>query len=129
VEKAIDGLHVEGAGMRTYRPKGGEFAVQMEIIQMKNKQAARSRSDFFAEFTKATGIFRNGPAVNGHDNAHCVLPPTEPGAKLDMMMCQATEGDLMETMTATGTVPLRKGDAVQVLGKQLDRIQDPGEAA
>lgn len=129
MEKAVARLHVEGSGIRTYSSADSDFYVQMTIVQMKNKQAAAARSEFFAEFTRAMGIFRNGPQVAGHDRARCVLPPTEPGGKLDSMVCQATEGDLLVTMNVYGVRPLKKDDAVLLFKQQLDRIQDPGEAA
>ncbi|WP_277439384.1 hypothetical protein [Streptomyces sp. SPB162] len=129
VEKAIDDLHLQGAGMRTYRSGDGTYVVQIHIVQMKNKQAAAERTQYFDEFTKALGVFRNGPKIAGHDKARCVLPPTEPGEKLDEMTCQATEGDLLVTMDVTGSVPLHKTEAADLLRQQLDRIQDPGVAA
>ncbi|MEU3461628.1 hypothetical protein ABZ721_17005 [Streptomyces sp. NPDC006733] len=129
VEKAIDALLLQGAGMRTYTGDDGSYVVEMHIVQMKNKQAAADRTQYFDEFTKALGVFRNGPRIAGHDKARCVLPPTKPGEKLDEMTCQATEGDLLVTMDVTGTVPLHKTEAAELLKQQLDRIQDPGVAA
>lgn len=128
VGTAVDALHIQGVGLRTYTERDGNLVVQMEIVQMKNKEAAHAGSRFFGEFTEAMGSFRHGPKVKGHPHATCVLPPTDPGEKLDTMTCQATEGDLMVTMTADGTVPLEKDEAVKLLAEQLDRIQDPGEA-
>ncbi|MCM2427059.1 hypothetical protein [Streptomyces sp. RKAG337] len=129
VEKSIDDLHLQGAGMRTYSADGGDYVIEIQIVQVTNKQAAAERNEYFNEFTKALGVFRNGPKIAGHDKARCVLPPTEPGEKLDAMSCQATEGDLMVTMTLTGTVPLHKTEAADLLKQQLDRIQDPGVSA
>ncbi|MFI9106299.1 hypothetical protein ACIGXA_37925 [Streptomyces fildesensis] len=129
VEKSIDDLHLQGAGMRTYSADGGDYVIEIQIVQVTNKQAAAERNQFFNEFTKALGVFRNGPKITGHDKARCVLPPTEPGEKLDAMICQATEGDLLVTMTLTGTVPLHKTEAADLLKQQLDRIQDPGVSA
>jgi hypothetical protein len=128
VDQDIEDLRIEGAGLRTYTRQDSELVVQMEIVQMRNKQAASAETKFFGAFAKALGGFRNGPAVKGYADATCVLPPTEPGEKLDMMMCQATEGDLMVKMTVSGTAPLEKDEAVRLLAKQLDRIKDPGEA-
>ncbi|NEA56686.1 hypothetical protein G3I60_21735 [Streptomyces sp. SID13666] len=129
VEKSIDDLHLQGAGMRTYSAEGGDYVIEIQIVQVTNKQAAAEHNEFFNEFTKAIGVFRNGPRITGHDKARCVLPPTEPGEKLDAMVCQATEGDLLVTMTVTGTVPLHKTEAADLLKEQLDRIQDPGVSA
>ncbi|SEG88733.1 hypothetical protein SAMN05216223_119129 [Actinacidiphila yanglinensis] len=128
VGAAVDDLHIEGAGMRTYTEAAGELVVQIRIVQMKNKEAARAQTDYFSAFTKAMGVFRTGPKVKGYPKATCVLPPAEPGDKLDTMTCQATEGDLMVTMTVEGTRPLDKTTAAGLLSRQLDRIKDPGEA-
>lgn len=126
LNEAVDSLHIESAGMRTYTQTGGGLVVQIRIVQMRNKQAARAETDYFTAFTKAMGVFRTGPKVKGYPKATCVLPPAEPGDALDEMTCQATEGDLMVTMTADGPRPLAKSDAVDLLRDQLDRIKDPG---
>ncbi|MFD3455905.1 hypothetical protein ACFWVC_27470 [Streptomyces sp. NPDC058691] len=127
--KAVDRLRIQGIGMRSYAAEDNGMLIEIRIVQMKNKRAARAGTEFFADFTKALGVFRNGPAITGHDKARCVLPPKEPGADLDFMECQATEGDLLVTMSVSGQSPLDKKDAADVLAHQLDRIQDPGEAA
>ncbi|MEU6344401.1 hypothetical protein ABZ883_26030 [Streptomyces sp. NPDC046977] len=127
--KAVDRLRIQGIGMRSYAAEDGETLIEMRIVQMQNKQAARAGTEFFSDFTKALGVFRNGPGIAGHDKARCVLPPKKPGADLDFMQCQATEGDLLVTMSVSGVSPLDKKAAADVLADQLDRVQDPGEAA
>ncbi|MFF3565199.1 hypothetical protein ACFYXS_34670 [Streptomyces sp. NPDC002574] len=129
VRKAVDAMHIQGVGFRSYRNTTGTLVVNMQIVQMKNKSIARAGTDFYSAFTKALGVFRNGPKIAGHDKARCVLPPKNPGAKLDAMSCQATEGDVMVRMTVTGTAPLQKDNAAYLFKEQLDRVQDPGEAA
>jgi hypothetical protein len=128
VDAAVDALHIQGAGLRTYAERNNQLVIQITLVQMKNKQAARAETKYFAEFTKAMGLFRTGPEVPGHEHAACFLPPKESGDKLDSMYCQDTEGDLMVTMTASGTMPLAKTEAVGVLRDQLDRVKDPGTA-
>ncbi len=128
-DQAIDDLHIEGAGMRTYTEADDELVVQIEIVQMKNKSAARAEPKFFSAFTKAMGdLFHKGPKVKGHPYASCAVPAPGKKEKLGLMLCEATEGDLMVTMTASGTVPLEKTEAADLLARQLDRIKDPGEA-
>ncbi|MDX3235736.1 hypothetical protein PV392_08555 [Streptomyces sp. ME03-5709C] len=129
VRKAVAQLHIQGMGMRTYAEGQRRFVAETQIIQMKNKRYARADTEFFGAFTKALGVFRNGPKIPGHDKARCVLPPKEPGQKLDSMVCQATEGDLMIRMSVYGVAPLQKTEAADLLKQQLDRVQDPGEAA
>jgi hypothetical protein len=130
-EKGIDRLRIQGIGMRSYslnKTGDNSLIVEIRIVQMKNKQAARSATEFYTDFAKATGVFRNGPKIPGHAKAGCFLPPKDTGVKLDSMYCQATEGDLLITLNATGTTPFQKSDAAKLLQKQLDRVQDPGEA-
>ncbi|MFE0629766.1 hypothetical protein ACFW3D_22730 [Streptomyces sp. NPDC058864] len=129
LHKTVAGLHIQGVGLRTYRDATGEAVFETQIVQMKNKRAARAGTEFFTEFTKALGVFRNGPKIAGHDKARCVLPPKKPGAKLDSMICEATEGDLTIRMSVSGASPLKKDDAADLFKQQLDRVQDPGEAA
>jgi hypothetical protein len=128
VEAGVDALHIEGAGLRTYAQHDDRLVIQMEIVQMKNEDAARSETKFFTAFTRALGVLRKGPKITGHPQATCVLPPKEKGEKLDTMFCQATEGDLMVKMTASGTLPLEQAEAADLLRKQLDRVRDPGQA-
>jgi hypothetical protein len=129
LRKTVRDLHIQGVGLRTYREVTGEAVFETQIVQMKNKRAARAGTEFFSAFTKALGVFRNGPKIEGHDKARCVLPPKKPGAKLDTMICQATEGDLTVRMSVSGASPLKKDDAAELFKLQLDRVQDPGEAA
>jgi hypothetical protein len=128
LDATLADLHIEGAGLRTYLKDSGNLVVEMDLVQMRNKEAARNEPRFFREVTKTMGVFRSGPKIAGYPQAVCVLPPAETGDKLDSMMCQATEGDLMVTMTVDGTRPLDKAAAATLLRHQLDRIKDPGEA-
>lgn len=128
VQSTVNAMHIEGAGLRTYTQHDGELVIRMEIVQMKNEDAARGETRFFTAFTHAMGVFRAGPRISGHPQATCVLAPKEKDATLDSMYCQATEGDLMIKMTADGTLPLEKAEAADLLHKQLDRVRDPGQA-
>ncbi|SEO36713.1 hypothetical protein [Actinacidiphila rubida] len=128
IQADVDALRIEGAGLRTYTQHDNQLVIQMEIVQMKNKDGARAETRFFTSFTKALGVFRSGPKISGHPQATCVLPPKEHHAALEEMYCQATEGDLMVKMTASGTLPLEKAEAADLLHKQLDRVRDPGQA-
>jgi hypothetical protein len=136
--KAVDRLGVEGIGLRTYSIYGSvgvgtdgddALVVEIELLQLKNKQAARGATDFFSALAKEVVDLRKGPKIAGYGNAVCVLPPRDKGVPLDRMDCEATEGDLVISLTATGTTPLPKEDAVALLKQQLDRVKDPGEAA
>lgn len=128
LDAAVDALHIEGAGLRTYAHHSHELIVQTALIQMRNKRAAQAESAYFGTFAKALGGYGKGLKVPGHPQATCVLPKRDTGEKLDSMICLATEGDLMVEMNAEGVAPLEQSAAVDLLRRQLDRIQDPGES-
>jgi len=128
LDASIGSLHIVGAGLRTYASGDDQLVVQMELVQMGNKTAARTAPEYFGAFIDELGGFRAGPKVAGYPQAVCVLPSADSGEDLDTMVCEATEGDLMVTMTVDGPAPLEQGTAADLLSKQLDRIKDPGEA-
>ncbi|MEE4545739.1 hypothetical protein V2S66_27690 [Streptomyces sp. V4-01] len=128
LDASVDALHVEGAGLRTYTHHDNDLVVQLSLIQMRNQRAAQAEPRFFAEYARTLGGFRRGPKVPGHAQAVCLLPKLDADDELGMMLCQATEGDLLVKMNATGTAPLDQAAAVDLLRRQLDRIQDPGES-
>ncbi|SDP22513.1 hypothetical protein [Actinacidiphila guanduensis] len=128
LDKSIDALHIEGAGMRTYSKNTSDMEVQIRLVQMKNEEGARAQTDFFRDFSKALGVFRDGPKIKGYPKAACFLPPADKSDKLDEMTCEATEGDLMVELEVEGVKPLQKNEAAALFRKQLDRVRDPGEA-
>lgn len=128
VEAYIADLHIEGAGLRTYTNHDSELVVRIEIVQLRNQRVAHAETKLFGEIVHAMGGFRNGPKIAGHPQAVCILPPKDAAEKLDGMLCQATSGDLMVKMRVEGFAPLDKASAADLLRRQLDRIQDPGES-
>lgn len=135
------GLHAKGAAFRTYRTEDGTIAVQLEVIQVGDRQAAKEQGDRFREAAAAkTGFLRKGPAVEGHPEAICVRSDSEPDDNLDsdvdsdpayagigLMTCEATEGDLMLTAHVSGPLPFKQQSTELVAG-QLDRIDATGGA-
>ncbi|MFB8235029.1 hypothetical protein ACFC58_00540 [Kitasatospora purpeofusca] len=83
-------------------------------------------NEYTAVFTGDTGLFRTGPAVPGHPEAHCYLMPAAPSAPIDRMECSAAEGDLLVVLNAEGRAPLPKDAIVTLLTRQLDRLARPG---
>lgn len=121
-------MHIEGAGLRTYQGTTDDLVISVQILQMRNKVLARDDSRLFGAITKAMHVFRAGPKITGHPYATCVLSPSDREEKIDSMLCRATEGDLLVTLSAAAPKPMATSDAAGLLAKQLDRIQDPGEA-
>lgn len=129
IEKQIDKQHTKGMAMRSYiSTDDGTVTVSVELVQIQDKAAVRNMSVFQNEFLAALKIFRKGPAVQGHKNAKCFLPPKEGKKKLDMMLCSAYRGDILVTATAYGAKPLQTKAVAGLLREQLDRVAEPGEA-
>ncbi|WP_367326218.1 hypothetical protein [Streptomyces sp. HUAS ZL42] len=135
LEKQIDKQRVKGMAMRSYfsgeaRSYGNEgiYTVSIVLSQMDNKAAVRDIATFQHEFLDALDVFRKGPAVKGHKNAKCFLPPKDDDADLDTMFCSAYQGDVLVTATADGIKPLDTDGVAMLLATQLDRIAEPGEA-
>ncbi|MFB8166675.1 hypothetical protein ACFC60_01845 [Kitasatospora purpeofusca] len=125
LRKYWNDLHVKAAGVRTYTTQSGELAISMKLHQF-NQQEVQKLNEYTAIFTGETGIFRTGPTVPGHAEAHCYLLPAPPSAPIDRLECSAAEGDLLVVMAVEGVAPLPKDRIVALLAQQLDRLAIPG---
>ncbi|MBL1081771.1 hypothetical protein JK359_07210 [Streptomyces actinomycinicus] len=137
LERRLDRNPVKGMAMRSYlssaqftedeAASGEVFALEIVLTRM-DQRSVRSMTAYQHEFAEAMKIFRKGPAVEGHENTACFLPPTDSGEKLDMMVCSGYVGDVLVSATATAAKPLDKKGVAQMVAAQLDRIKDPGKA-
>ncbi|MFB8237068.1 hypothetical protein ACFC58_11020 [Kitasatospora purpeofusca] len=118
-------LHVKAVGVRTYTTQAGELTIGMKLHQF-NQQEVQKLNEYTAILTGETGIFRTGPTVPGHAEAHCYLLPAPPSAPIDRLECSAAEGDLLVVMAVEGVAPLPKDRIVTFLAQQLDRLALPG---
>ncbi|MFD4907395.1 hypothetical protein [Kitasatospora purpeofusca] len=125
LRKYWNDLHVKAAGVRTYTTQAGELTISMKLRQF-NQQEVQKLNEYTAIFTGETGIFRTGPAVPGHAEAHCYLLPAPPSAPIDRLECSAAKGDLLVVMAVEGVAPLPKDRIVALLAQQLDRLAIPG---
>lgn len=133
LEKEIDKQHIKGMALRSFvsiddADDSKTFTMSVVLAQMESTAAVRDISTFQSEFLSALDVFRKGPAIKGHKNAHCFLPPKAAGEKLDVMFCSAYQGDVLVTATAYGVRPMDTKSAAELLRTQLDRIAEPGEA-
>ncbi|MFC3573217.1 hypothetical protein ACFOZ0_07975 [Streptomyces yaanensis] len=138
LERQIDRQHIKGMALRSYlsTSEAGNstayadraFTVDVVLAQMANRAAVRDIATFQSEFLSALDVFRKGPTIKGHKNAHCFLPPKEADEKLDVMFCSAYQGDVLVTATAYAARPMDTTSAALLLRTQLDRIAEPGEA-
>ncbi|MEV7187284.1 hypothetical protein [Kitasatospora sp. NPDC093102] len=123
-----EGMHVKATGVRTYRAAGNDLVVSLKLHQF-NQQEVQRINEYTAVFTGDTGLFRIGPAIPGHPEAHCYLMPAPPSAAIDYLECSAAEGDLLVIMNAEGVAPLPKDKIVALFTFQLDRLARPGASA
>ncbi|MFJ3220583.1 hypothetical protein ACIPLC_32250 [Kitasatospora sp. NPDC086801] len=120
-----EGLHVKATGVRTYRTGEGDLVVGLKLRQF-NQQEVQKLNEYTAVFTGDTGLFRIGPEIPGHPEAHCYLMPAPPSAPIDNLECSAAEGDLLVVMNVEGVAPLPKDRIVALFTLQLDRLARPG---
>ncbi|MFG2918499.1 hypothetical protein ACGF0D_37150 [Kitasatospora sp. NPDC048298] len=120
-----ESMHVKATGVRTYRAAGDDLVVGLRLRQF-NQQEVQRINEYTAVFTGDTGLFRIGPAIPGHPEAHCYLMPAPPSAPIDYLECSAAEGDLLVIMSAEGVAPLPKDKIVALFTLQLDRLARPG---
>ncbi|MFF5859941.1 hypothetical protein ACFY8B_30720 [Streptomyces sp. NPDC012751] len=137
LERQIDRSPVKGMAMRSYLSSarvGGEEATSGEVFALEivlsrmDERTVRSMTAYQHEFAEAMKVFRKGPAVEGHEDTACFLPPTDKEERLDMMVCSGYVGDVLVVATATAVKPLDENGVVEMVAAQLDRIKDPGKA-
>ncbi|GGU99489.1 hypothetical protein GCM10010495_07590 [Kitasatospora herbaricolor] len=128
VKQYWNGLHVKGTGVRTFKSSAGDLVVSLKLRQF-NQQEVQKENEYTAIFTGDTGLFRTGPEIPGHPEAHCYLMPVAPGAQIDYLECSAAEGDLLVVMDVEGVAQLPKDKIVSLFTAQLDRLASPGASA
>jgi hypothetical protein len=129
MEKRLDKLRVKGMAMRSYvGARGRAVTVSIVLSQMESRAAVRDMATSVGAFLKAVDLFRKGPAIKGHDNAECFLPPKDAETDLDSMFCSAYVGEVLVTATADAVKPFDTKGVAMLLRTQLDRIAEPGKA-
>jgi hypothetical protein len=125
-------LEVQGMAMRSYvqSSRQQDLLVVIRLAKM-NKGAVEDRSAALSELAKSFSALREGPEIEGHDNASCFLLPEEEaeGGKmlgLEEMFCTAYEGDTLVSFSATWPETADADDAARLLKKQLDRLTEGG---
>jgi hypothetical protein len=125
VKAALQAQGHRAAGVRSYRSSDGGVVATVWLDQF-DKQAVDAQNAFDAAMGSDSGLFRQGPAVPGYQQAACFLPPLRPGNPIDDMDCTAGVGDLLVTMHVEGVAPLPKSEAVSIFRQQLLRLAVPG---
>ncbi|WP_241826884.1 hypothetical protein [Streptomyces graminilatus] len=115
---------------RTYAYVNGMSVSSVTVVLVRmDRSAARDSATFQNRFLDASGLFRKGAKIKGHDNARC-FQPLKGGDKKELgrMLCSASVGDILVTVTAYGAQPLDTEGITTMMRAQLDRIVEPGEA-
>ncbi|MFD8911060.1 hypothetical protein [Streptomyces sp. NPDC059575] len=108
-------------------PADGEdtYSVRIELAQRRDRTTGSTRE----RLHDAVAHFPKGPAVEGHeDDAACLLPPNAARAAIGLMMCVGYAGDISVTAWVIGAAPADRKEAADMVGAQLDRIEERGEA-
>ncbi|MGK4582250.1 hypothetical protein [Kitasatospora sp. HPMI-4] len=129
VRKVWQDAPLKGGGVRSYADAGGgDFVITVWLLQY-HQDAVKADNAFVGAMASDSGLFRAGPQVPGHQEAHCYLPSAPPGDKLDALVCSAAVGDLRVEAQVEGVAPLPKDKVVTLLRRQLDRLALPGASA
>jgi hypothetical protein len=123
LKNQLDLAHILGYGLRTYSD-GSSQIVEITLLQ-ENQHSAKGWSQADKYLADSTNVFRAGPGIPGHPEAHCYLLPAKPGDRLDAMHCDAAVGDLLVSLDAEGTAPLDQQGAAAILEAQLNRLAIP----
>ncbi|MYW47351.1 hypothetical protein [Streptomyces sp. SID161] len=137
LERQIDRNPVKGMALRSYLSSpapdaseastGGVFTIEIVLTRM-DRDTARSTSAYQRMFLNAMKGLRKGPAVAGHEDTVCFLPPADRTERLDQMVCSGYVGDVLVTTSANAAKPLDREGVAEMVAAQLDRIEDPGKA-
>ncbi|MEU6880884.1 hypothetical protein [Streptomyces sp. NPDC046712] len=132
-EKRIERLGVQGTAFRSYAWPAQGLEVTVHITRMKDKKQIR---DMFQVQKELFGFlkFPKGPKIDGHKNSACFMRPEdedldkkEQDEQLDGMICVAYDSEVLVTVTSAGAKPFEKSAVAELVRKQLDHIESPGE--
>lgn len=124
LKSRLDLDHVLGYGLRVYTDDSSQV-LEISLLQ-ENQHSAKGSAQAGKYLADSTDVFRAGPSIPGHPEAHCYLLPTLPGDRLDSMHCDAAVGDMLVSLDGYGAAPLDQQGAAALLEAQLNRLAIPG---
>ncbi|MFF0389789.1 hypothetical protein ACFYS8_14010 [Kitasatospora sp. NPDC004615] len=127
-ENALSSLHIQGIGARSLVTMDNQTSVMLVLSQF-NQQAVEAENNSYGKWFTDNELYRQGPGVAGHSEAHCALPTLKAGEQLDFLQCYAGVGDLLVQMRVSGVAPLDQNKVVDLFRQQLDRLAIPGATA
>ncbi|MFB7517589.1 hypothetical protein [Streptomyces sp. NPDC056144] len=132
-EKEVDKLGLEGVAVRSFADPDDALVVTVQLARMKDKRQIRNSYRLRKEVLD-TLEFPKGPQVKGARNASCYLAPEddsltkkERAEELGEMICLAYDDEVMVMVRAAGARPFDKARVADLLKKQLEHVQSPGE--
>ncbi|MEV6211437.1 hypothetical protein [Kitasatospora sp. NPDC051914] len=128
VRKAWQEIPLKGGGVRSFAAEDGSMQATVWLLQY-HQAAVKAHDAWVAALGSDSGLFRVGPPIPGHPEAHCYLPDLAPGAEIDELECSAALGDLRVVLHVEGIAPLPKDRIVPLFAQQLDRLAIPGASA
>ncbi|MGX4731587.1 hypothetical protein [Kitasatospora griseola] len=127
-ESALSSLHIQAIGARSLTYIDNRTTVTLVLSQF-NQQAVAAENNSYGKWYTDNELYRAGPGVAGHAEAHCALPTLKAGDQLDYLQCYAGVGDLLVQMDVAGVAPLDQNRVVDLFRQQLDRLATPGATA
>jgi hypothetical protein len=124
LKSRLDLDHILGYGLRVYTDNSSQV-LEISLLQ-ENQHSAKGWAQAGKYLADSTDVFRAGPSIPGHPEAHCYLLPALPGDRLDSMHCDAAVGDLLVSLDGYGAAPLDQQGAAALLEAQLNRLAIPG---
>ncbi|MCX4763138.1 hypothetical protein OG562_19560 [Streptomyces sp. NBC_01275] len=134
LEKLYDKQRIQAMAIRSYAVSRLDYnitdaiTVDATLTRLKNRTAVRETASSYNAFLADTDLFREGPKIAGHKDAHCFLTPKGEDEELGNAFCTASVGDVLVSVTANGPGPLDGAFVAKFFAAQLDRIDDPGQA-
>ncbi|GAA5006385.1 hypothetical protein [Kitasatospora paranensis] len=119
---------LKGGGVRSLAASDDTLVATVWLLQY-HQAAVKADDAWVSTLGSDTGLFRLGPQVPGHTEAHCYLPALPPGSEVDSLQCSAALGDLRVVFQVDGVAPLPKDRLVTLFAEQLDRLAIPGATA
>ncbi|WP_254705858.1 hypothetical protein [Streptomyces vilmorinianum] len=132
-EKRVEKVGIKGIAVRSFASQDGDTVVYIRVTQMKDKKRIREmfelRKELFELFE-----FPKGPKIGGHKNSACYMAPEakdldkeEKADQLEEMRCTAYDSEVEVTVTVAGSKPFDRSAVADLVKKQLDHIESPGE--
>ncbi|AVV47408.1 hypothetical protein C6376_11230 [Streptomyces sp. P3] len=134
LEKLVDKERIKGVAMRSYAVDWSDYNIKdtitlhVTLSRQENPTAVRRSATAFNGFVAAMDFLRKGPKIEGHPDARCFLSPKGESTDLGTALCTAAVGDVLVSVTSAAPDPIGGTFVAKFFAKQLDRIDDPGQA-